>query len=114
MLLEGRAGPGRPGLIDAGPAAVVTVDGRALATWDGFHDAMARAFDFPGYYGRNLDAWIDCVSERDRLTVLELDHADDVPAEILHDLVECAAFVNWRRRERGAPAVLLLSFNRSA
>jgi hypothetical protein len=31
--------------------------------------------------------------------------------EIYDALVECAAFVNWRRIEKGEPAVLALSFN---
>ncbi len=33
--------------------------------WDGeegFHTAVASALDFPGYYGRNLDAFNDCLS----------------------------------------------------
>lgn len=29
----------------------------------GMHDALAQLLDFPGYYGRNLDALNDCLSD---------------------------------------------------
>lgn len=45
--------------------------------------------------------------------VLQLDNANAVPREIFDGLIECAAFVNWRRLEIGEPAILMLSFNRS-
>ena len=44
---------------------LVRLDGSRLRTWDGFHDAFASAFGFPGFYGRNMNAWIDCMSYLD-------------------------------------------------
>ena len=46
--------------------------------------------------------------------VLCLDNVDAVPAEIFEALVECSAFVDWRRLEVGDPAVLILAFRRRA
>ena len=45
-------------------------------------------------------------------------HIDNINAmyrcnpKLYNDLVECAAFVNWRHVEKGLPAVLVLSFYR--
>jgi RNAse (barnase) inhibitor barstar len=105
---------------------LVRVDGAQLRDWDSFHGVFASAFGFPGFYGRNMDAWIDCMTSldvQDGMTsvhgsasdpvVLQLDNANQVPKEILDALLECAAFVNWRRLEVGKPAILMLSFYRS-
>ncbi|WP_306016584.1 barstar family protein [Oceanicaulis sp. MMSF_3324] len=32
-----------------------------LRDWASFHEACAKKFGFPDYYGRNRDAWIDCM-----------------------------------------------------
>lgn len=39
------------------------LDGGAVDTAAGFHDAVAAALGFPAYYGRNLDALDDCLSD---------------------------------------------------
>ena len=33
--------------------------------WDTFQDTFAQALGFPGFYGRNMDAWIDCLTYAD-------------------------------------------------
>ncbi len=106
---------------------VVRVDGGQLITWESFHDVFAAAFGFPSFYGRNMDAWIDCMTSLDApddgLTaihgspadpvVLHLDHASSMPGEIFDALNECSAFVNWRRIVAGEPAILVLSYWRT-
>jgi hypothetical protein len=92
--------------------------GRNIHDWDSFHDESKRVFGFPDFYGRNMDAWIDCVtsldSEDDGMTsihvrpggILNLEIADveylkkECP-EQFDALIDCAAFVNWRRVEVG-------------
>ena len=44
---------------------IVTIDADRLSDWAGFHDAFAAAFGFPGWYGRNLNAWIDLFTHMD-------------------------------------------------
>lgn len=78
-----------------------------------------------------MNAWIDCMSSLDGpedgfiavhappggVVTLHLDHADDFGRrcpELYDAIVECAAFVNWRRTERGEPAVLALAFHRNS
>jgi hypothetical protein len=107
---------------------LVRVDANLITDWNTFHDVFQRAFGFPGFYGRNLDAWIDCMTCLDDPeagmssvhgtptdpVVLQIDAVNSLPKEIYEAVVECAAFVNWRRIEHGDPAILILSFHRTA
>jgi RNAse (barnase) inhibitor barstar len=106
---------------------LVRIDGTQLSDWDSFHSVFASGFGFPGFYGRNLNAWIDCMTSLDApdealttmhgsptdLVVLQIDNPNAVSKEIFDALIECAAFVNWRRLETGEPAILMPSFYRS-
>ena len=107
---------------------LVRIDARQIRDWDSFHDVFDAAFGFPGFYGRNLNAWIDCMGYLDdpgaQMTkvhgsasdpvVLRVDNIDSTPSDIYEALVECAAIVNWRNTESGDPAILVLAFRKSA
>src|SRR5437879_5330891 len=103
------------------------IDGSKIKDWDTFHDHFSEAFGFPDFYGRNMDAWIDCMTSLgapdDGLTSIHVASGDVVVVciseaaelekqcpEIYDALVECSAFVNWRRIEKGKQAVIALSF----
>src|SRR5580658_8560560 len=97
---------------------VVRLDCGKISDWDSFHAVFAETFGFPAFYGRNMNAWIDCMSYLDVLeagmsrvnvppgTVLTL-HLEGVNEfatlcpEQYAALVECTAFVNWRRSSNG-------------
>ncbi len=98
-----------------------------IQDWETFHDVFAEAFGFPGFYGRNMDAWIDCMSylddpdsgmtsincDKGDFLVLELTDAKDFKArcpEQFDAIVECAAFVNFRNLDVGENPLLMLSF----
>lgn len=106
---------------------VVKLDMRSITNWETFHDVFQQAFGFPEFYGRNMNAWVDCMTsvdepetgmtsipaKRGELVVLQLEHVNDFCRrcpEQYAALIECAAFVNWRRIEVGGTAVLVLSF----
>jgi len=108
---------------------LVKLDTRRITDWDTFHDAFAEAFGFPSFYGRNINAWIDCMTILDDpeagmsmvhaptggVVVLELEFVGDFARrcpEQYAAILESAAFVNWRRIEIGQPPVLALSFNK--
>lgn len=105
---------------------LVRIDGTEIPDFDSFHAVFRKAFGFPGFYGCNMNAWIDCMSDLSEATgmttvqgsasdpvVLKLDNCTRIPEGVFTALVECAGFVNWRRVEEGKPAVLLLAFDRS-
>ncbi len=51
------------------------------------------------------------------VVVIQLNYVDDFAKrcpELYEALIECAAFVNWRRIELGEEAVVALSFHKSS
>jgi hypothetical protein len=105
----------------------ISVDAGRIRDWDSFHDTFAETFGFPSFYGRNMNAWNDCMTYLDEpdagMTSLHVASGDIVVLclsavadfknrcpEIYDALIECSSFVNYRRIERGASAVLAFSF----
>ena len=94
----------------------VTIDLEEITDWDSFHDVFKRKLNFPDYYGRNLDAWIDCmgdVGESGDVLHLRLEGMKELKArnfEIYEALHECAAFVNYQLTENGEEPVLAVSY----
>lgn len=100
----------------------VRLQTKSITGWDSFHSVFAEAMGFPELYGRNMNAWIDCMTYFDdgmtRSTVaagelfhLEVADTRDLARrlpEISQAFIECAAFVNWRRIEKGEPPILAL------
>ena len=41
----------------------ICVNGATIVNWPSFHDEFSRAFRFFDGYGRNRDAWIDCMTD---------------------------------------------------
>ena len=97
---------------------LVRIDCDKTHDWNSFHDEFDRVFAFPDFYGRNMDAWVDCMSSvddpEDALTgihcepggflTIELENVDALTgdrAEFLKEITDCVAFVNWRRIEIG-------------
>ncbi len=106
---------------------LITIDMTEIRDRASFHDVFSRVFGFPDFYGRNMDAWIDCMTNLDdpgaglsKITcekgdyfVLELNNIKvfrEQCLQLYNDMIECSAFVNWRRMERGDPPLLMLSF----
>ncbi len=107
--------------------AVVRFDCREFHSWESFHRIFAQRLGFPSYYGRNTNAWIDCMTYLDspsagmtsihvtppEVLVLQLDHVGDLirrDPDMYLAIVELSSFVNFRKLDVGEPAVLALSF----
>jgi hypothetical protein len=108
--------------------AVVTIDGANVHGWPSFHSVFKDQLGFPAFYGANMNAWIDCMTCVDELDdgmttihapkggvlIIKLSNAKALKKrcpEIYDALIECTAFVNYRRLGVGTPPVLMLSFH---
>jgi RNAse (barnase) inhibitor barstar len=108
----------------------IQIDGKGICDWASFHDVFAELFGFPSWYGRNMDAWIDCMSTLDdavagltkwcvqpgQIVTVQIDHATAFAArgaEQYRALVECTEFVNERRAVQGLPPLFALTFTDS-
>jgi Barstar (barnase inhibitor) len=104
---------------------VVTIPTNQIADWDSFHSVFQAVFGFPSFYGRNMNAWIDCMTYLDdppsgmtsvcigsgQLVAIRIDDVPDFQQrcpEQYEALIESVAFVNYRRIDRGGPPVLTL------
>lgn len=104
----------------------VNINAAEITDFETFHEVFQRELGFPEFYGHNMDAWIECMSELDdpssKLTVIHgtahdpvvvhLYNAGDMPKDVFDAMNEAAAYVNWRRLEDGQPAILMLSYRR--
>ena len=103
--------------------ARVRVDAGHIRDWGSFHRVFREAMGFPGSYGEDMDAWIECMSrlgERTRVTIepgglLVVEVARSLGFRgrcpgLFAEMVEAAAYVNHRYAEEGLPPPLALLF----
>jgi len=102
---------------------VVAIPTARIKDWESFHDVFASTLRFPDHYGRNMDAWIDCLSFPDSMTELAIEPGEVLMLDLglVEDfrtrcpdqykaIVECAAFVNSRRLDSENWSALALAF----
>ncbi len=104
---------------------LIDIPVKLIVDWASFHEVFADVLGYPAFYGRNMNAWIDCMTDADRpdtgmvrvavqpgqLMTLQIDDAGDFAKrcpEQFDALIECTAFVNFRRVETGGTPVLSL------
>jgi len=107
---------------------LIKIDCNQFRDWDSFHSYCRDLFGFPKFYGRNMDAWIDCMTCLDdpdagmtrihigppEMLILALESVGTLRKrcpDIYAAIVECSALVNFRRIETGEPAIIALSFH---
>ncbi len=81
------------------------IDSMCIKDWNSFHAVFASTFQFPDYYGYNMNAWIDCMDELvEDLLLIDLgncEHLKNDHPDILEALCSCTAFVNQRKLDAG-------------
>lgn len=103
---------------------VVAIPTGRITDWDSFHAVLAESLGFPAWYGRNMNALIDCLSFADepagmvanpvpagQLLTLRLDGVAGFQArcpEQFQALLDAIAFVNLHRAEAGQEPVVAL------
>lgn len=104
--------------------AIVRLEGAKISDWMSFHDECQHAFGFPDFYGRNMNAWVDCLSylrdeegmSRFRLKpdeILQVEIADSAllrirAPDILEEMDFCITAINDRYEDYGEKPALLL------
>ncbi|MFN7286642.1 MAG: barstar family protein [Verrucomicrobiota bacterium] len=64
------------------------LDLNGVQSEDDFHDRATATFDFPAYYGRNRDAFWDCITDFVDPTTVRVCNLDTVPDAIKPRLVD--------------------------
>ncbi len=94
----------------------LNMDGKSLSNLDSFHDHFASTFGFPSYYGRNMNAWNDCMSDyclAHGLVSLHIENVKvfrDQAPQLFEALLDCSAFINWRSTKDGGHPMIALSY----
>jgi|JI6StandDraft_1071083.scaffolds.fasta_scaffold97890_3 RNAse (barnase) inhibitor barstar len=95
---------------------IATIDLTTVTGWESFHELFAQSFDFPDYYGRNMDAWIDCMEDFAvgesalRLDLKGMKALKSRCPEIYNALNECSAFINYREAQSGGGSIIALCY----
>lgn len=105
----------------------VEIDCSKIKTFRDLHDEFDEKFGFPDFYGRNMDAWIDCMTSLDCpedcmtkihapvngfvvIKLLDIDKMIEILPSAYRAIVDSVAFVNFRKMELGESPVLALSY----
>lgn len=54
------------------------------------HKYLKKVFNFPNYYGNNLDALYDCLTDIGVQTEIRLKNKNSVPSDILETFIDAA------------------------
>jgi len=88
------------------------LDGRALRSKKSLLAGIARALEFPNYFGENWDALEECLSDmswREGQISLLIEHADAIPAPLLETLLEVFLATAQRWAAEGRACSLFLT-----
>ena len=96
-----------------------------ITDFQSLHDEFDRVFGFPKFYGKNMNAWIDCLSDLDNpgteMTKIHVEKGKVLALELVGckafrtnypeeyaAIVECSSFVNYRQTEAGQRPLIAL------
>jgi RNAse (barnase) inhibitor barstar len=107
---------------------ILKINASKILSWNTFHSYFQKIFGFLDFYGRNMNAWIDCMGDLDKpehgmttnfsirkgeYLVIRLVNVDELKVKA-HDiyiaLLECSAHINNGRISNGEPPLIFLAF----
>ena len=65
------------------------------------HDYLAETLEFPSYYGKNLSALYDVLTDADEPTYIEMDYEGVKNSQLLHELERMAEVITDATAENG-------------
>ena len=65
----------------------VSLDAKKMVEKEKMHDYLAKKFDLPEHYGRNLDALFDCLCEINEPMLIKLKNEDVLQGDTKESLV---------------------------
>lgn len=71
----------------------ITLDGKKIRKDE--HDYLKEELDFPDYYGRNLDALYDCLTEIGIETEIELINSEFVSQDLIDTFFDASLESNF-------------------
>jgi len=106
----------------------LSINADLIIDWDSFHDIFKITLGFPDFYGRNMDAWLDCMTYIDDkesgMTKVWINKTDTLVIELTNSeafknrcpdiylaFLECTGFVNSRKLETNGQAMIAISLN---
>jgi RNAse (barnase) inhibitor barstar len=107
---------------------IVRINADLITDWDSFQDIFSMTFGFFKGYGRNMDAWIDCMTHIDDkdagMTKIWINKADTLVIDLTNSeklkrhcfeiylaLIECIGSVNTRKIKGDKEATISLSLD---
>ena len=66
----------------------VSLDAKKMVEKEKMHDYLAKKFDLPEYYGKNLDALFDCLCEINEPTLIKLKNENALEAGLKESLTQ--------------------------
>jgi hypothetical protein len=101
------------------------IDCNKFKDFESFHSYCKEIFEFPDFYGMNMNAFIDCLSYIDEdeemssvklvkneMLILNLIHSESIKKtnfELYETIIDSLTFVNLRRTELGEQPIIELN-----
>lgn len=107
---------------------ILRINASKILTWNAFHSYFHRTFGFPDFYGRNMNAWIDCMDDLDKpengmtrglsirkgeylvIRITNVHELREKANDIYLSLIESCAHINNGRVSTGESPLIFLAF----
>lgn len=106
---------------------MISIDTTEIQDWPSFHRVFSMKLGFPGFYGNNMDAFIDCLGYIDdpsagmttvhipegQTLAIQLDEVESFKKRCpdqFEALLDACAFVNWGRTSWNTAPLIALSY----